>query len=302
MIKIAVIGECMIELSKQEQNLYKQAFSGDTVNFGIYFKRSLENSIVECVTVVGNDTISEHMLDFFKNEQLKTTYIVKSKTKSPGLYMIDTNDGERSFTYWRNDSSAKELFLEDSLKKISNNLLDYDLIYFSAITIAIMSSEGRKNLFEMLTQARKNNVKIAYDSNYRVKLYNSKDDAKILHNQALQYCDIFLPSFDDEKLLWGDISTDEIIQKAKKYGSNEIIIKCGSSDVVYHHDNSTKKFKIKNLSKVIDSTSAGDSFNGGYLSARLENKDIETSILRASELASKVIMHKGAIIPKDIHE
>ena len=302
MIKIAVIGECMVELTKDKEMFYKRAFSGDTLNLAVYLKRSLEQCKIEYITVLGKDSISLDMIDYFKSEKLGTKYISKSENKYPGLYMIDTKNGERSFTYWRNDSSAKELFLSNSLEKISNSLQDYDLIYFSAITVAIMSKQGRSNLFKMLSQARKNNVQITYDSNYRTMLYDNVDSAKILHNEALKYCDIFLPSLDDERLLWGDISIDEIIQKAKNYGVSEIIVKCGGDDISYHYNNSTNKFKIKRLTKIVDSTSAGDSFNAGYLSARLENKDVKTSILRANKLANKVIMHKGAIIPKDTHE
>ena len=52
------------------------------------------------------------------------------------------------------------------------------------------------------------------------------------------------------------------------------------------------------MNNIIDKTSAGDSFNGAYLASRLEGKTIEKSIKKAKKLASKVIMKKGAIIPK----
>ena len=152
------------------------------------------------------------------------------------------------------------------------------------------------------SKARKQGVKIAYDSNYRARLYKNSKKANSLYEEALKHCDIFLPSIDDEKELLGDIKAKHIIKKAKKAKVQEIIIKAGKKSVIYHNNNQTKKIKIKALDKIVDSTSAGDSFNGGYLASRLNNKSIKESILFASNLASKVIMHKGAIIPKDKHE
>nr|WP_261348255.1 carbohydrate kinase family protein [Alteromonas oceanisediminis] len=51
---------------------------------------------------------------------------------------------------------------------------------------------------------------------------------------------------------------------------------------------------------VVDTTSAGDAFNGVYLGARLEGRTIADSVQLASAAASIVIQHPGAIIPVDV--
>ncbi len=296
MYRVAVIGECMVELYQENDGGYTQTFGGDTFNCAIYLKRSLGNVQVEYITVLGEEALSTKMLDFFHTEEIETTYIDRLNNKSVGLYMIDTEDGERSFSYWRSDSAAKRLFLTQSLEKIKSDLMGFDLIYFSAITLAIMSQEGRNILYNFLENTRKNGVKIAYDSNYRPQLYSSKKHAKSLHTEALQYCDIFLPSLDDERALWGDIGVDEII---KNTGCSEVVLKRGEEEVVYSLHGRQGEVRVKKLEKIIDTTSAGDAFNGTYLAARLEGSTMEEAIKKASKLASKVIMHQGAIIPKE---
>ena len=47
----------------------------------------------------------------------------------------------------------------------------------------------------------------------------------------------------------------------------------------------------------VDTTAAGDSFNAGYLSARLQGKDVESACKAGHALASKVIQFRGAILP-----
>ena len=298
-VSIAVIGECMVELYQDQKSLYKQTFGGDTFNCSVYLKRTFKKAKVEYITVLGKDALSKKMLNFFHSENLKTSYVDTLEDKNPGLYIINTKNGERSFSYWRGEAAAKELFLTNSLDKMSEELLNFDMIYFSAITLAIMSEEGRNNMFRILKKARSQGVKVAFDSNYRPRLYKNSDEARKIYNQAIHYCDVFLPSIDDEKELWGELDTYSVIEKAKKAGCSEIVIKCGPEDIVYYENGFTKTIKTKAIKNIVDSTSAGDSFNGAYLATRLKGKSIEKSIKAAKKLASKVIMYKGAIMPKE---
>ncbi len=296
MSNIAVIGECMVEIYNTKKSIYKQTFGGDTFNCAVYLKRAFKKANVEYITIVGDDDISSKMIKFFHKQKIKTTFVEKLKNKTVGMYMISTKNGERSFTYWRSDSAAKNLFMNDSL--IQNELLKFELIYFSAITLAIMNKKGRSNFFEIIKRVRNAGVKVAFDSNYRPKLYSSTNEAKEIHNQALENCDIYLPSFDDEQELWGKIDALSIIKKAQDAGCGEIVIKCGKDDVVYSTRSGIKSVKTKQITDIVDATSAGDSFNGVYLASRLKGNDVAKSIKKAKSTASKVIMHKGAIMPK----
>jgi len=47
----------------------------------------------------------------------------------------------------------------------------------------------------------------------------------------------------------------------------------------------------------VDTTAAGDSFNAGYLSARLQGSDVVSACKAGHALASKVIQFRGAILP-----
>jgi len=295
MAKIAIIGECMAELYSQNQG-YVQTFAGDTFNCAVYLKRSTPNDTVEYITVVGKDEWSDMMLAYFKEHNLDVNYVDYKEDKTIGLYIITTDNGERSFSYWRGESAAKELFSTAIVDKIEKDIKTFDMVYFSAITLAIMTESGRKKLFEIISEARKSGVRIAFDTNYRPRLYSDPQEAKDIYDETIKYCDLVLPSIDDEIELWGDISSSEVIEKLTKAGVTEVILKAGKEDILYYNEGKVKTVKIKPVENIVDTTSAGDSFNGAYLSARLNGKNIEDSIIAGQKLAAKVIMHHGAII------
>ena len=50
----------------------------------------------------------------------------------------------------------------------------------------------------------------------------------------------------------------------------------------------------------VDTTAAGDSFNGAFLAARAKGYSLERCIRAGQFCAAQVIMHTGAIVDKDI--
>ena len=66
--KIAVIGECMIELSQKGAEV-SRGFGGDTLNTAVYIARQVapEALTVNYVTALGTDSFSQQMLEAWQN-------------------------------------------------------------------------------------------------------------------------------------------------------------------------------------------------------------------------------------------
>lgn len=300
-LKVAILGECMIEL-QQKGELLKRAFGGDTLNTAIYLSRLTQNQPVQVsyATALGNDPFSKDMLSQWQQESIDTSLILNIQDKQPGLYYIETDDtGERTFHYWRNDSAAKYVFDQSESKALLESLLNYDAIYLSGITLAILTDNGRQSLFKLLEEFRSlGNKHIIFDNNYRPKLWKDQSAAKQAYLRMLELTDIALLTFDDEQALFGDNEIEDCIQRSQNAGIKEVVIKRGSEDcVIVELEKDAISVPARVISNVVDTTAAGDSFSAGYLSKRLLGESSEVSAKAAHTMAGTVIQHPGAIIP-----
>ncbi len=306
MQSIACVGEAMIELSVSNDGNRPATinFAGDSLNTAIYLKRTLDKSNhsanVSFVSVLGNDSFSADMMAFIKSENLNTDLIGRHEHKIPGLYAISTDEtGERSFTYWRNESAAKELFAEQSYPSM-DHLLDFDVIFYSAISLAILPTDVREKWFGWLDKFRQISGKqVAFDSNYRPRLWESAEAAKNNIEKAWRQCDIALPSIDDEMAIFEDKSEAQLLSRFKQYGVTQGALKRGAIGPISLASGEALQQSLTQQTKVVDSTAAGDSFNGAYLASMATSYSETDCMLAAHETAAKVIMVKGAITPKD---
>jgi 2-dehydro-3-deoxygluconokinase len=117
---IAVIGECMIELRPKisaagysDATIDAQiAYGGDTLNVAVYLAR--QGVGVEYVTVVGDDPLSDWMVQQWRGNGVGCQLVRREERGLPGMYWIDVDDsGERSFHYWRLESPARRLINDD---------------------------------------------------------------------------------------------------------------------------------------------------------------------------------------------
>ena len=147
-MRVACIGECMVELTlpREDGADGRVGFAGDTLNVAVYLKRSAPEIEVAYVTALGSDPLSARMLGFFAREGLDTGLVERRADRVPGLYAISLDErGERSFTYWRDSSAARTLFLPPA-DVTPERLADFDLVYLSGITLAILAPEARRSL------------------------------------------------------------------------------------------------------------------------------------------------------------
>ena len=297
-ISFASIGECMIELSAGKGELWRMGFAGDTFNTAWYARATLPKTCgVAYVTALGDDPFSANMRKFFGKAGVATDRIREVANRRPGLYAITLKKAERAFTYWRGESAAR--LLADDPDWLGRALSNVDLLYFSGITLAILSEPARKTLMAELSKRRKEGARIAFDPNFRPALWPDRKLARAAMETGYRIADIALPTFSDEALLFGDRTVRETEKRLHDAGVGEFVIKLGDKPAVVFGDGLHGEVPPARPRKIVDTTGAGDSFGGAYLAGRIVGLDPVKAAHLGHLVAAEVIGVHGALAKID---
>lgn len=308
MKEIAIIGECMIELNGTSNGAIQQTFGGDTLNTAVYLSRGCmlnteeQLIVINYVSAMGVDPLSEEVLFHWQDEGINTDLVLRDVHRTPGRYLIQLDDqGERTFLYWRSESPARYLLQHPEFSRIKQSLTNMDMVFVSGISLAILPEEDRKKLLTLLENFRNRGIEISFDSNYRSDLW--PDDAlrtvKTNYQTMYQTTDLALVTFNDEQLIWGDKTPQDTLVRLHNLGVSKVVVKLGEEGCLVSGSSENSSYTVPTtpIETVVDTTSAGDSFNGGFLSCYLAGGSLEQSCQRGNALAGVVIQHRGAIIP-----
>lgn len=285
----------MVELSQTDEGLLRKSFAGDVFNTLWYARNRLDDSwTVRFSSAVGTDAVSGEMLAFIEHARIDTSAIQRLENKRPGLYMIHLDEGERSFSYWRESSAARALAADR--KKLVATINAASAIYFSGITLAILPEADALSLIDCLKHARSQGKTIAFDSNIRPALWHSQEQMKRLINLAATVSTICLPSCDDEQIAFGETSCKAVLERYAEAGTDMIILKDGPDDVLVQSGREVSQFHTRHVANPVDTTGAGDSFNGAFLAEFVQSADIAKSVQAGQACAAKVIQHHGALV------
>lgn len=281
----------MIELAAgEEPGRYALGFAGDSFNTAIYLARA--GLDVDYLTRLGDDTLSRDIVATLTAEGVGTNHVQYIRNRQPGLYLISNDaDGERHFSYWRDTAPVRELFDAPMC------LNDADVFYFTGITLAVTRS-GHTHLLQLLDALRSRGCRIVFDPNFRPRLWDDIEQARKHTRAVLPYCHTVLPTLEDDRELWNVADTNACRALYAGLGVEEIVIK--GDDLTTHAFTPDEAFAQQaEPVRAVDTTGAGDSFNAGYLAARLKDAGVLDAIKQAQQLAAAVVQHRGAILPRE---
>lgn len=293
-MKIACIGECMIELTEAADGHFARGYGGDTLNTATYLARL--GVAVDYVTALGDDPWSDEMVAGWRTEGIGTSHVARLAGKLPGLYVIETNAaGERRFHYWRDSSAARSLLDLPQTGAILEALTGYDVVYLSGVTLSLYDAAGRARLMSALEDVRCAGRRIAFDTNFRPRGWPDRALAQRTYHDMFAGADIVLASVEDLDLLFGPgrgageadrLHVPELVLKLAEPASR---VRAGGLDEVVH---------AAPVARVVDTTAAGDSYSAAYLAARLQGDDPVAAARAGHDLAGIVVGYSGALIPR----
>lgn len=264
-IDIAVIGECLIELSSNgtlaESSTLNKFFGGDTVTTAVTIARLGGN--ITYLTKVGNDGFSEFIISSLKKENIDTS-LIKTNDEQNGMYIVSQTQNSKELLYYKRKTAATKLSVEDITEDCIKKL---KLIYSTGV-VQSLSAGSRELVRESFRIARENEILTAYDPNYTSCFMSSSDTREYLE-EIVEFTDIiFLSLKGDAVRLYDMDSVDKIMKHFWDKGVKIVVIKSHIDNGYYTGYRGDVTFtEFYNTSKAIDTTASGDVFNGGFLYA-----------------------------------
>ncbi|GAB4481919.1 MAG: sugar kinase [Erythrobacter tepidarius] len=291
-------GECMIELARVPgAGDWRMGFAGDTANVAIYAARAGVD--VAYLSAVGADPYSAELRIFLTGEGVDCGLVLTHPTRVPGLYAIRTDaHGERSFTYWRDQSAARDFFALPEAFAALTEAEQARMLYLSGITLSLFDEAGRAEVTALAAAVRAGGGEVVFDGNYRPRGWADAAAARAAFAAIAPHVSIALPTFDDEVALYRDDDPQDSAERWHAAGARVVAVKMGDAGALLSLAGEPPRLvPCPERKAAIDTTGAGDSFNAAFLAALLVGADPETAVRAGHRLAGAVVMHPGAIIP-----
>jgi 2-dehydro-3-deoxygluconokinase len=294
--EIVSLGEPMLEFNAEttgrlkDVSSFKRGWGGDTSNFAVAVSRL--GGSVGYVCRVGDDEFGKCFLELWGTEGVDTSRVIVEENGFTGIYFISIKEeGEHDFTYYRVDSPASHLSIDDLDPKY---IEDAKLFHTSGISQAI-SQSSRETVFQAMTIAKQSGVMVTYDPNLRLKLWPI-NTARAVTTYTFELADVIFPSIEDMRILLGPVSPEAAARQILKRGPKIVVIKLGADGcLVVTRDRVVRSpgFQVT----PVDTTGAGDAFDGAFAVGLLEGWTIEETAVFANAVGALTTLGKGAVAP-----
>lgn len=257
------------------------AAGGDALNASINLANLGINTSL--IGKVGNDFSADFLINKASKSGVNVEKIIRTNqyTTSTSVVMID-KDSERHFAYY--GKCNNDLGIDD----IDTNLIKQAKIVHvgSAMALEKLDGNGIAELFKIAKKYGKTtSMDVTWDSS---GLWLEKI------KEALYYTDIFLPSYEEAKMISNKEDLNEIKDYFKQFNISTFGIKLGSKGCYVTDFKEEHYIKAKLTSGVVDTTGAGDAFVSGFLAGMIKGLDIYNCGRLGSDIAAKCITKIGA--------
>jgi ribokinase len=237
------------------------------------------NGDVTFIAKVGNDVFGTQAIELFSKEKINTEYIFIDDKNPSGVALINVDaKGENCITVAQ---GANGNLLVDDLKNLTHVLEQADII-----------------LAQLETPVTTIEYAASIASQKNIQLILNPAPACKLSDELLSKVSIITPNEKETEMLTGVTinNIDDAKQAAQilaAKGIRTIIITLGEEGALLYHNN---EFNLIPTNKVnaVDTTAAGDVFNGALAVALSEKKSIEEAIRFANCAASISVTRLGA--------
>lgn len=274
MKKVAVLGSFVVDLMSKTPHLpargetvfggpFRVGPGGKGSNQGVAAKRA--GADVTMITKLGRDEFAEIALNSFRAEDMETEFIYQDDQHETGAALIMVEEGSAENAIVVSIGACNYLTaheIEAAAKKIKNS--------------QIFLTQLETNL-----EAVRAGIKVA--KSYNVPVILNPAPVQPIADEVFPDIDYLTPNEVEAEILTGiKIRKIADAQKAAVHflakGVQNVIITLGKNGALIKNNSIEKHIPAYEIDNVVDTTGAGDAFNGGLATALAEGKSLEDAV------------------------
>lgn len=298
MIDLVTIGETMAAMAPNEVgslkylNNFSKYIAGAESNVAIGVKRLGFNS--GWISKLGKDPLGDYVEFFVRGEGVDVSQVRRDEEHRTGLLIKEMHTTkEPKVFYYRDNSAASHLAKEDINEDYIKNAKH---LHLTGITPSL-SQSAQQAFFEALRVAKKNNLKISFDPNLRLKLWNSIEEMREVMLNIIPQVNVLLPGVEEGEILLGLSDPEAIIKgfyEMMEPGSL-IVLKIGAEGALYYQGDQIEHVEPYCVDNIVDLIGAGDAFASGLITGLLRELPIGKAVELANLVGALCITVKGDI-------
>jgi len=239
-----------------------------------------ESTLIGCV---GNDIYGDFLEREAKELGLKLA-LERDQNLETGkiVILVDQNNGERSMF---NDRGANKGLTSEQIDHVETIIQNSTLLYISGYSL--FDPLTRKAVEKAKELAIKHNTPIAIDPSSTYFLDQHRDYV----SEFIRGIDFLFPNYEEGIMLTGKQRPEDIMRKLKIFVKNPVLTLGVDGCMVFHEDH---LIHIKGHDvHPVDTTGAGDSFIGSFLSHYTKSSNLKEAAQHANNLAAKAVQNIG---------
>jgi sugar/nucleoside kinase (ribokinase family) len=291
MYDIITIGEILAEVLTEKIN---QEFSSPGTLLGPFPSGAPAIAIDQAarmgaktaiVAKIGTDDFGLLNKNRLRQNGVDISHIIETPDNVTGTAFVTYfSNGSRKFIFHFSHAACGELKPEDINEALIKNTR---YLHIMGCSITGSPSMGEA-IIKAVRLAKAHGVKISFDPNIRIELLSGK--IMDYYKEIIDLADILLTGKSELSYLFLDV--ESAITTLLKQKDRIIAVKDGSKETcVYTRE---EAFRVKAFpAHEVDSTGAGDSFDGTFLAMLCAGADIKTAALYGNAAGAKAVSKKG---------
>ena len=220
---------------------------------------------------VGEDMHGRFLIETLEKEGIDTRSVIRDPEQFTTLAFVGLDrNGERTFSFTRKPG-ADTMLRNEELDR--TRLANCKVFHFGSLSLT--DEPARSATWEAVRIAKGCGATVSYDPNYRASLWPDEETAAEVMRSAVPLADVLKVSDEESILLTGCTVLEDAADRLLAMGPKFLAITLGSEGVLIARKDRKERVEAFRVESV-DTTGAGDSFWGGFISRWLSyGADIE---------------------------